>query len=109
MERIYTIALNSVFASARSPPAAMKPATTRSASKASFARRHRSRRPVADAGRFVALPLADAAAAGFAVFGTNSEANSMSVDEMELLEALVRGRARCRLMPAPATARSRTR
>ena len=47
-----------------------------------------------DAGRFVkhCRWLMQSGCAGLAVFGTNSEANSMSVDEkLELLEALVKG------------------
>jgi 4-hydroxy-tetrahydrodipicolinate synthase len=47
-----------------------------------------------DAGRFVkhCKWLMKSGCAGLAVFGTNSEANSMSVDEkLELLEALVKG------------------
>ena len=47
-----------------------------------------------DAGRFVkhCKWLMRSGCAGLAVFGTNSEANSMSVDEkLELLEALVKG------------------
>ena len=53
-----------------------------------------------DAGRFVkhCRWLMKSGCAGLAVFGTNSEANSMSVDEkLELLEALVKGG-----VPAPA-------